>query len=132
MAKILGAEKDMDGRILQDTGSELSFIDTQIIKNLNLPVVGRSKLKIKTFGQTTVEEIQYPVTQVLLEDKLGKIHELRLYGSKTIDRKVKRPVLNEDDWLFIKERGSDLTEEEAEESQPRILLGTFHGTSSTD
>ncbi|VDO39225.1 unnamed protein product [Heligmosomoides polygyrus] len=89
MAKILGEEKDIDVRILLDTGSELSFIDTQLIKDLNLPVVGKSKLKIRTFGQTTVEEIQYPVTQVLLEDKLGKIHELRLYGSKTIASKVK-------------------------------------------
>ncbi|VDO76220.1 unnamed protein product [Heligmosomoides polygyrus] len=123
MAKILGEEKDIDVRILLDTGSELSFIDTQLIKDLNLPVVGKTKLKIRTFGQTTVEEIQYPVTQVLLEDKLGKVHELRLYGSKTIASKVKRPILSEDDWLFIKERGLDLTEEEVEESQPRILLG---------
>ncbi|VDO81058.1 unnamed protein product [Heligmosomoides polygyrus] len=116
MAKILGAEKDMDVRILQDTGSGVSFIDTQIIKDLNLLVLEKSKLKIKTFGQTTVEEIQYPVTQVLLEDKLGKIHELRLYGSKTIASKVKRPILSEDDWLIIKERGLDLTEQEAEKS----------------
>uniref|UniRef100_A0A183FAA1 CCHC-type domain-containing protein n=1 Tax=Heligmosomoides polygyrus TaxID=6339 RepID=A0A183FAA1_HELPZ len=123
MAKILGEEKDIDVPILLDTGSELSFIDTQLIKDLNLPVVGKSQLKIRTFGQTTVEEIQYPVTQVLLEDKLGKIHELRLYGSKTIASKVKRPILSEDDWLFIRERGLDLTEEEVEESQPRILLG---------
>ncbi|VDP59621.1 unnamed protein product, partial [Heligmosomoides polygyrus] len=123
MAKILGEEKDIDVRILLDTGSELSFIDTQLIKDLNLPVVGKTKLKIRTFGQTTVEEIQYPVTQVLLEDKLGKVHELRLYGSKTIASKVKRPILSEDDWLFIKERGLDLTEAEVEESQPRILLG---------
>ncbi|VDP59344.1 unnamed protein product [Heligmosomoides polygyrus] len=82
MAKILREEEDIDVRILLDTGSALSFIDTQLIKDLNLPVVGKSKLKIRILEPTTVEEIQYPVTQVLLEDKLGKIHELRLYGRK--------------------------------------------------
>ncbi|VDO63583.1 unnamed protein product [Heligmosomoides polygyrus] len=51
-----GEEEDIDVRILLDTGSELSFIDTQLIKDLNLPVVGKSKFKIRTFGQTTVEE----------------------------------------------------------------------------
>ncbi|VDP00718.1 unnamed protein product [Heligmosomoides polygyrus] len=101
MAKILG-EKDIVVRILLDTGAELSFIDTQIIKDLNHPVVGKSMLKIKTFGQTTVEEIQYPVAQVLLEDTLGKIHELRLYDSKTITSKAKRPVLKFVDGLKVK------------------------------
>ncbi|KHJ87513.1 integrase core domain protein [Oesophagostomum dentatum] len=124
IAKILNQDGAKEIRVLFDTGSELSFIDSDLHERLNLPVIGKEILKIRTFGTNNSSTGEYPVTEIQLEDQFGKIHTMTLYVSSMIATQCRKPKLSPDDWEFIKEKGIEIAETDAADTYcPGILLG---------
>ncbi|KIH46662.1 zinc knuckle [Ancylostoma duodenale] len=68
VAKIQGKKGSRNVRILFDTGSELSFIDSELTQELQLPQIGEERLRINTFGSKKAEIGTYPIVEADLFD----------------------------------------------------------------
>ncbi|KHJ79974.1 hypothetical protein OESDEN_20360 [Oesophagostomum dentatum] len=60
---ILAKNRNKAVRVLLDTGSQLSFIDSRLVAELELPVVNESKLRVKTFGSNRINEESHKVVE---------------------------------------------------------------------
>ncbi|EPB72220.1 integrase core domain protein [Ancylostoma ceylanicum] len=120
---IQGPHESKEVRILLDTGSELSFIHSKLVDELQLPIEGSSSLRIKTFGSNQSSERQHRIIHVNLIDKQGQVHKCELFDSPVITSKVNAPILSPKDLQYIKESELNLSSNPGSQEQPQILLG---------
>nr|CDJ97433.1 Protein of unknown function DUF1759 and Zinc finger domain containing protein [Haemonchus contortus] len=113
-------------RILMDTGSELSFIDSTLVDELELPIKGKTTLRLKTFGTESAKESQHRIVIVNLVDIQGERHTCELLDSPMIATTRSCHELTQEDVTFIKQRGFSLSSSPDDQSQAQILLGCDH------
>nr|CDJ94925.1 hypothetical protein LOC100639326 [Haemonchus contortus] len=109
-----------------DTGSELSFIDSTLVDELELPIKGKTTLRLKTFGTESAKESQHRIVIVNLVDKQGERHTCELLDSPMIATTRSCHELTQEDMAFIKQRGFSLSSSPDDQSQAQILLGCDH------
>ena len=61
------AEQSANVRVLLDSGSQKTYISQRVCDRLHLPIVGKEKIQIKTFGNTESTLQECDVVQVCLE-----------------------------------------------------------------
>ncbi|KAK6017310.1 hypothetical protein OSTOST_17170 [Ostertagia ostertagi] len=113
-------------RILMDTGSELSFIDSTLVDELELPIKGKTTLRLKTFGTESAKETQHRIVLVNLLDKQGQTHTCELLDSPMIVTTRNCHQFTQEDLTFINQRGLSLSSSPEDQSQTQILLGCDH------
>ncbi|CAJ0603171.1 unnamed protein product [Cylicocyclus nassatus] len=106
-----------------DTGSELSFIDSKLVDELQLKVEGNSTLRLKTFGTKLAKEEKHRIVHVDLVDRMGDTHPCKLYDCAILTSKTAEPQLTDEDLSYIKERGLHLSTKTNKDIHPRVLLG---------
>ncbi|RCN37452.1 hypothetical protein ANCCAN_16659 [Ancylostoma caninum] len=95
-------------RILMDTGSELSFIDSDLVNEMQLPIQGRTRLRIKAFGSSTATENEHRIVRVTLSNDEGETHTFEMFDNKrSLFEALGRKVVDEDSLTTV------LTEVEA-------------------
>uniref|UniRef100_A0A7I4XXV1 DUF1758 domain-containing protein n=1 Tax=Haemonchus contortus TaxID=6289 RepID=A0A7I4XXV1_HAECO len=104
-------------RILMDTGSELSFIDSTLVDELELPIKGKTTLRLKTFGTESAKESQHRIVIVNLVDKQGERHTCELLDSPMIATTRSCHELTQE------QRGFSLSSSPDDQSQAQISLG---------
>ncbi|KHJ99038.1 hypothetical protein OESDEN_00968 [Oesophagostomum dentatum] len=111
-------------RVLLDTGSQLSFIDSKFVAELELPVVNESKLRVKTFGSNRINEEFHRIVEVNLLDMDKGIHKFHLFDSPTITSHTILPPLTMEDLRVIQSKGIQLSSQLNDHRKPpQILLG---------
>ncbi|XGW15864.1 hypothetical protein V3C99_001375, partial [Haemonchus contortus] len=123
---VQGPRRAKQVRILMDTGSELSFIDSTLVDELELPIKGKTTLRLKTFGTESAKESQHRIVIVNLVDKQGERHTCELLDSPMIATTRSCHELTQEDMAFIKQRGFSLSSSPDDQSQAQILLGCDH------
>ncbi|KIH45043.1 hypothetical protein ANCDUO_24923 [Ancylostoma duodenale] len=104
--------------------SELSFVDTKLVEELNLPVANESKLLVKIFGSKDIREDSHRVIEVQLLDRDERTHKFRLSDSSVTTSHAKTLSLTKEDLEFIQEKGIQLTSSMKDyQKPPQILLG---------
>ncbi|EYB83649.1 hypothetical protein Y032_0332g2786 [Ancylostoma ceylanicum] len=122
VAKIQGKVGSRNVRILFDTGSELSFIDSKLTQELQLPQIGEEQLRINTFGSEKAEIGTYPIVAADLYDGDERKYQVTLYASPKVTTRIARPRLEKEDVSFIEKRR--VAENEGLETEkPGIILG---------
>ncbi|KHJ84892.1 hypothetical protein OESDEN_15388, partial [Oesophagostomum dentatum] len=120
---VQGPHSSKQVRILLDTGSELSFIHSKLVDEMQLPIQGISSLNIKTFGTDHAKEQNHRLVTVCLVDIQGQEHKFQLYDSPFITSHSKAPTLSQEDIRFIKSNKINLCRLPDSDEQPQILLG---------
>ncbi|XGW13266.1 hypothetical protein V3C99_013699, partial [Haemonchus contortus] len=84
-AKILDSSGIVrEATVLLDTGSELSFIKEDFAKELGLPILKSTTLKISTFGSQAPSAKNCDLSKLQIRDIEGRQHEIRLFRSEHI------------------------------------------------
>uniref|UniRef100_A0A1I7X0J4 DUF1758 domain-containing protein n=1 Tax=Heterorhabditis bacteriophora TaxID=37862 RepID=A0A1I7X0J4_HETBA len=110
--------------ILLDTGSEVSFIDSNLAKSLELPILAETDLILHKFGSNHSERQPSRVTTIHIFDKDGTQHRLQLYTSDIITSPLEGAILSTNDRQFIADHNIDLAiTKPRKHVQPQILLG---------
>ncbi|KHJ77706.1 hypothetical protein OESDEN_22674 [Oesophagostomum dentatum] len=121
---ILAKNENKPVRVLLDTGSQLSFIDSKLVAELELSVVKESKLRVKTFGSNRIKEESHKIVEVNLLDKDEGIHRFHLFDSPTITSHTILPPLTMQDLRFTRSKGIELSSQLNDHRKPpQILLG---------
>ncbi|VDL84674.1 unnamed protein product [Nippostrongylus brasiliensis] len=121
--EIIGPHGTKTVRILLDTGSELSFIQSHIVEKLQLPCVGQQSLHLSTFGSVEAKEQIYDIILVKLKDEQGKVMEFTMHKTDVITNCILPNRHTEEDLKFIKQNGIKLADTSIHLSDPEILLG---------
>ncbi|EPB69621.1 hypothetical protein ANCCEY_11284, partial [Ancylostoma ceylanicum] len=99
-ATILSPGGPKQVKVLMDTGSELSFIDEKLVNDLNLPITGSAKLRLKTFGSNTPLDKEHRIVKVTLLDKEGGAHNYEVFDSTIIASTSSKTHLTKEDWDY--------------------------------
>ncbi|CAJ0609551.1 unnamed protein product [Cylicocyclus nassatus] len=122
-ATIQGPTESRQVQVLMDTGSELSFIDSKLVDELQLKVEGTSTLRLKTFGTKLAKEEQHRIVHVDLVDRIGDTYPCKLYDCAILTSRTAEPQLTVEDLSYIRGRGLHLSTKTNKDIQPRVLLG---------
>ncbi|KAK5970709.1 hypothetical protein GCK32_019724 [Trichostrongylus colubriformis] len=123
-ATILGKNGSREVKILLDTGAESSFVDRNLVEELQLPTISRKKLGLKMFGSNKVVENWHSVVEVNLVDKNKEVHAFQLYDSPVITAHAVKATLTKEDLRVVKQKRIQLSNKSNEEEETQqILLG---------
>ncbi|KIH61600.1 Pao retrotransposon peptidase [Ancylostoma duodenale] len=122
----MGPQGTKKVRILMDAGSELSFIDLDLVNEMQLPIQGRTRLRIEAFGSSTARENEHRIVRVTLSNDEGETHTCEMFDNKVITSKTVTPQLTNEDWKYVTRRGIHLTPYTEIQEAPRIHVGCDH------
>ncbi|EPB66718.1 Pao retrotransposon peptidase [Ancylostoma ceylanicum] len=88
--------------VLLDTGAEVSFIDTTLADELNLPTLEKTKLRLHTFGSDQVQESNCRRVPLEVWDSEGKPFSLNLITHEILTKSFATPPIKDEDIDFIK------------------------------
>ncbi|EPB78509.1 Tas retrotransposon peptidase A16 [Ancylostoma ceylanicum] len=88
--------------VLLDTGAEVSFIDTTLADELNLPTIEKTKLRLHTFGSDQVQESNCRRVPLEVWDSEGKPFSLNLITHEILTKSFVTPPIRDEDIDFIK------------------------------
>ncbi|VDL74965.1 unnamed protein product [Nippostrongylus brasiliensis] len=108
-----------------DKGSELSFIDKNLVDELQLEVKGKTYLCLKTFGSDTHQQNEHRVVEITLVDEEGNPYKFEVFDSAVITGNTRRPQLTEADWDYVDKNHITLTTLSNDET-PKLLIGCDH------
>ncbi len=78
-------------RIIFDSGSQKTYINEQLKKSLNLKVVGKDRLLIKTFGDETPSTKECEIVQIAVKSLDG----MEIYVSAYVVPNICWPITNQ-------------------------------------
>ncbi|KAL6735192.1 hypothetical protein Aduo_005656 [Ancylostoma duodenale] len=88
--------------VLFDTGAGVSFIDTTLANELNLPTIEKTKLRLHTFGSEQVHESNCRRVSLEVWDSEGKPFSLNLITHDILTKSFVAPPIRDEDVEFIK------------------------------
>ncbi|CAJ0594653.1 unnamed protein product [Cylicocyclus nassatus] len=110
--------------VLLDSGAEVSFIESSLANELELPTIETTRLPIHTFGTEEVKENL--CRRVLLQgwDSEGHTLDLKLFTHDVLTAPLDRAPYRKEDLDYMKEQNILMTDWQNNTTiQPRILLG---------
>ncbi|VDL76635.1 unnamed protein product [Nippostrongylus brasiliensis] len=122
-ATIHGPKQSKRVRILIDTGSELSFITSNLVEELHLHIKATRSLRIKTFGSKVTKEEEHRVVQALIQDSEGNRHTFQLLDTPVITGSTPPIRLTQKDLAYIHTEKLTVPSEKDDRRPPEILLG---------
>lgn len=123
-AKHPSTKQFVDVRVLLDTGADRSFIDTKLAKELILPKLGITTMKVSTFGAKKPTQIECMKTRLNIWDAKGTKHELELFTHNTLTTSQVQGRLDAKDLKFIRKKRIKLSAaHDSKSSHPQIILG---------
>ncbi|VDK45408.1 unnamed protein product, partial [Cylicostephanus goldi] len=108
--------------VLLDTGAEISFIDSTLAQELQLPITGKTKLHLHTFGSNEVSVKDCRQVKLDVWDDEGQQCSLSLLTHDILTKACTTPELQDEDIQFIKQRGLVINHPK-QSVKPKILLG---------
>uniref|UniRef100_A0A7I4Y5S6 DUF1758 domain-containing protein n=1 Tax=Haemonchus contortus TaxID=6289 RepID=A0A7I4Y5S6_HAECO len=110
--------------VLLDTGAEISFIDSALAEELQLPTISERTLLLHTFGSKEIQKKSCRTVQVQVRDTEGKHHKLELVTHEVLTKPMRCPSLREEDLQFINSLNLPISfGNRGKQIQPLILLG---------
>ncbi|KAK6015342.1 Tas retrotransposon peptidase A16, partial [Ostertagia ostertagi] len=114
----------MTVNVLLDTGAELSFIDSALAEQLQLPIIAVKDVQLMTFGSDEVRKCRCNRVRLDVWDIDGNPHTLDLFTYHILTRPLESPTLTVDDMEFLRSSGLPITgNQNRRKIKPSILLG---------
>ncbi|KIH60974.1 Tas retrotransposon peptidase A16 [Ancylostoma duodenale] len=111
--------------VLLDTGAEISFIDTTLAQELQLPTLKEARLRLHTFGSDKVQEKHSRKVPLEVWDAEGRPLSLVLFTHDILTKPFVTSPVCEEDLAFLRRKNLPINFSSNKSTvKPSILLGS--------